>query len=549
MSLKLFFVLSLAILVNANAFTQNDFVISRAKSIDTEYTPKPRDFKIKKLSWGELKSDCISETVSHGTWMKFYPNSRKLRVTLSCGMNWGTITDPLMYIAYLDTINGLESLEELGCIKVQGSIGDYSLEVLDLKPKRKHYLLIGGDADKLNYALYLTEKFEPGTKAEETSTQSLADEKIQEKAFEKVEQTIKTGMIIGRVRRIDASPVASFGVSLLNDDLVQQSTTRTDEFGTFKLYDVNPENINLVRMEGDDSKLLVDMFLYNAEARIIGKPIYLGHRLHSFTARKEYYEPLAILSRKDVVVDVQLGDSYMTGKVVDKETYLIGREGVKVGLYTPKKSFVNSAVTDFNGKFEFQNLDSSDYIVRVDHNPLDDYVEIVLTDDNNVPYAYSNSNNQDDEGYFRFSQLPEDEVEMTLMDTRDTLKLKHHAYKDLVNEKPGVALELTSIEFAVGASSLGFKENKELNHLAEELLANPEINILISGHTDNVGAPDKNLRLSKERAEAVKSYLVGKGVAYNRIACQGVGPREPIASNDTAEGRLRNRRVEFKIMD
>jgi OmpA-OmpF porin, OOP family len=96
---------------------------------------------------------------------------------------------------------------------------------------------------------------------------------------------------------------------------------------------------------------------------------------------------------------------------------------------------------------------------------------------------------------------------------------------------------------------MGFEENSELNHLAEELLENAEVKILISGHTDNVGAPDKNLKLSRERAEAVKAYLVYKGVDANRISCQGVGPREPIASNNTPEGRLKNRRVEFKILE
>lgn len=336
MRLKLFLILLLFTLLNANAFSQSDFVISGSKTIDTEYTPKPKDFKTKNLSWGELQSDCITEPVTHGNWFKFYPNSRKLRVTLSAGMNWGTIADPLIYIAYLDTINDLEILVELGCEKVTGALGDYSLEILNLKPKRKHYLLIGADAKKLTYALYLTEKFTPTAKDVEEPAVEPAEENIQEEAFEKVDKKPRTAMIIGRVRRVDAKPVEAFGVSLLNDDLAQQSTTKTDEFGIFKIYDVDPEKINLVRMEGDDTKLLVDMFLYNSEARIIGKPIYLGHRLHSFTARKEYYDQLAILSMKDVVVDVDRGESSMSGKVVDKETYLIGREGVKIGLYTPK---------------------------------------------------------------------------------------------------------------------------------------------------------------------------------------------------------------------
>lgn len=279
--------------------------------------------------------------------------------------------------------------------------------------------MIGADSKKVSYALYLTEKFTPIAKeAGESVKEDPVEENIQEEAFEEVDKKPRTAMIIGRVRRLDAKPVAEFGVSLLNEDLAQQSTTKTDEFGIFKIYNIDPEKINLVRMEGDDTKLLVDMFLYNSEARIIGKPIYLGHRLHSFTARKEFHDQLAILSMKDVVVAVDRGESSMSGKVVDKETYLIGREGVKIGLYTPKKAFVNSTITDFNGKFQSLDLDSSDYIVRVDHNPLDDYVEIVLTDDKNEPYAYSNSDKQNDEGYFRFSKLPEEEVNMTFFTTK-----------------------------------------------------------------------------------------------------------------------------------
>ncbi len=319
MRTKLYFVLGLIILASASAVAQNDFVIARSKTIDTEYTPKPKDFKTKSISWGEPDTECLSEPVTHGTWFRFYPNSRKVKVTLSAGLNWGTISDPLIYIAYLDTVDGMETLVQLGCRKVQGSVGDFNLEVTNLRPRRKHYMLIGADSPKLTFALYLTEKFIPTVQDEETN--QAAEDNIQEEAFEKVTtEKQRAAMIIGRVRRIDAKPVSGFEVSLLNDDLELVSSANTDEFGIFKIYDVNPEKINLVRMEGDDSKLLVDMFLYNSEARIIGKPIYLGHRLHSFTARKEFFEQLAILTMKDVVVDVQRGQSSMAGKVVDKET-------------------------------------------------------------------------------------------------------------------------------------------------------------------------------------------------------------------------------------
>jgi len=70
---------------------------------------------------------------------------------------------------------------------------------------------------------------------------------------------------------------------------------------------------------------------------------------------------------------------------------------------------------------------------------------------------------------------------------------------------------------------------------------------LIEGHTDNVGAAAYNMKLSKNRAESVKKYITDKGVDGIRIIAVGFGLTKPVVSNKTAEGRQRNRRVEFTI--
>jgi outer membrane protein OmpA-like peptidoglycan-associated protein len=75
------------------------------------------------------------------------------------------------------------------------------------------------------------------------------------------------------------------------------------------------------------------------------------------------------------------------------------------------------------------------------------------------------------------------------------------------------------------------------------------IKIQISGHTDSDGDHDKNVDLSRRRADAVKAYFVGKGIDADRIQTRGVGPDEPIADNKTAVGKQKNRRIEFKILD
>lgn len=86
-----------------------------------------------------------------------------------------------------------------------------------------------------------------------------------------------------------------------------------------------------------------------------------------------------------------------------------------------------------------------------------------------------------------------------------------------------------------------------LDELAQALIDNPTYGIDIVGHTDNVGSATANLKLSQDRANSVKAYLVSKGIDGTRLQATGKGMTEPIADNSTAEGRAANRRVEFII--
>jgi OOP family OmpA-OmpF porin len=76
--------------------------------------------------------------------------------------------------------------------------------------------------------------------------------------------------------------------------------------------------------------------------------------------------------------------------------------------------------------------------------------------------------------------------------------------------------------------------------------ANPDVKVEIQGHTDSRGSLALNERLSQQRAEAVRDYLIGQGIAAERLTARGYGPHNPIASNETADGRAQNRRVELK---
>ncbi len=104
---------------------------------------------------------------------------------------------------------------------------------------------------------------------------------------------------------------------------------------------------------------------------------------------------------------------------------------------------------------------------------------------------------------------------------------------------------LTGVTFETSSSVIRPSSYDKLDEVAEALRANPDVRVEISGHTDNVGSDEGNLTLSQARAESVRRYFIEKGVAADRMEAKGYGETKPVATNDTAEGRAENRRVEM----
>lgn len=103
------------------------------------------------------------------------------------------------------------------------------------------------------------------------------------------------------------------------------------------------------------------------------------------------------------------------------------------------------------------------------------------------------------------------------------------------------------ILFATNQTSLSPSARQSLRKLAVSLNDNPGTDVTIYGNTDNTGSRAVNERISLERAEAVENYLVANGVSRNRMTVEGLAYDNPVASNDTPEGRAQNRRVEVYI--
>ncbi len=112
----------------------------------------------------------------------------------------------------------------------------------------------------------------------------------------------------------------------------------------------------------------------------------------------------------------------------------------------------------------------------------------------------------------------------------------------------GQQFVLSNIYFPAGRAEFMPKSYAALERLLNFMRLNPDVKILVSGHTNNIGDYQKLMELSRRRAEAVKNYLISHGISADRIQTVGYGPNRPIADNSTLEGRRKNQRVEVKII-
>lgn len=109
-------------------------------------------------------------------------------------------------------------------------------------------------------------------------------------------------------------------------------------------------------------------------------------------------------------------------------------------------------------------------------------------------------------------------------------------------------LNAANIQFATSSDVILKESFTNLDAVALIMESNPAYKLMLSGYTDNTGDATFNTELSKKRAAAAKTYLINKGVAASRITSDGFGAANPVAPNDTPEGRKKNRRVEFKVL-
>ncbi|MCF8225541.1 MAG: OmpA family protein [Bacteroidales bacterium] len=143
-------------------------------------------------------------------------------------------------------------------------------------------------------------------------------------------------------------------------------------------------------------------------------------------------------------------------------------------------------------------------------------------------------------GYLYFLDM----IDLSMVNTDETVEADFYLQKIEV----GVKVVLKNIYFETGKSILSPESFEALNQVVRFLESNTSVRLEISGHTDNIGSKQVNKRLSEQRAKAVVDYIAGKGIARSRLEYAGYADEQPVATNDTSEGREMNRRVEFQIL-
>lgn len=134
--------------------------------------------------------------------------------------------------------------------------------------------------------------------------------------------------------------------------------------------------------------------------------------------------------------------------------------------------------------------------------------------------------------------------EMEEFDPQEQAQLDRLGFKDNL-----ATIDFSRVAFERGSASLTPNSRAALQQLVQLLRTNPQFRIRVSGHTDNTGRAEVNLRISRQRAGSVADYLIDNGVNADQIVAQGYGATRPIADNSTEAGRSANRRIEVNYVN
>lgn len=259
-----------------------------------------------------------------------------------------------------------------------------------------------------------------------------------------------------------------------------------------------------------------------------GEPLNLGYPIN--TSQDEF----------DFTVDAMGNFAYMTsdreGGFGDWDIYkfkLPDNLKPKPVTYMKGKTYDAETKKPLRAKFELLELEKGEKMVESRANSQGRFLVC-------LPYGKEYALNASHEGYLFYSE------NFKLMKSKDMKPVEKDVPLNPI--KIGVTVVLNNIFFATDSYDLESSSKVELEKLREYLEKNPTLKIEIGGHTDNQGSKTHNQELSKNRARAVYEWLIMNKIAKERLSFAGYADDLPIDSNETLEGRAKNRRTEFKII-
>jgi len=190
-------------------------------------------------------------------------------------------------------------------------------------------------------------------------------------------------------------------------------------------------------------------------------------------------------------------------------------------------------------------LSDGDEVLKYKTNPLTiDTDGDQLSDGDEVLKYHTNPLNTDTDGGGVFDGVEVKRGTNPLDGSDDIEKVKPKDELDL-GSVGGGAIALEGIEFDVAKATIRSTSETSLQKALKTMTNHPELEVEIRGHTDNSGKREKNVKLSLDRAESVRKWLIEHGISGTRMTTKGFGPDSPVAPNDTPENKQKNRRIEF----
>ena len=203
---------------------------------------------------------------------------------------------------------------------------------------------------------------------------------------------------------------------------------------------------------------------------------------------------------------------------------------------------ISGTVRDETGQtvgvtIRWEDLDSHESIGQSQTDPAKGTFYLVLPLGKNYGYYI------DDERYFPLSNNIDLREQKKSIEIEKNIQLT--SYKQMIEQ--GLAVQVNNLFFPVNEYELLPQSENELIRVAD-IIKQRNIRVEISGHTDSSGDPKKNMTLSKQRAESVRSFLIKQGCDASLLIAKGYGATRPIADNETDEGKQQNRRVELQFL-